>query len=135
MLVRDVASLVPEFIKYVLTHNRFVQLRRAPIKGTTYLQASFAEKLVAGSERDLYDCTEFCELPRCIYFYICDALKVGNELFHDCIPSNEALNKNIRGPEILGRNVLLDEGLGPREGRAMLACARDGGSARWGNRA
>lgn len=95
MLVRDVASLVSEFIKYVLTHDRFVQLRSAVSKETTYLQASFTEKLVAGPERDLYDCTKFCELSRSIYFYIRDALKVSNKLLHDCIPSNEALNKNI----------------------------------------
>ena len=61
-------------------------------------------------------------------------LKVSNKLFHDCIPGNEALDENIGRPEVLGRNILLDERLSTRKGGSVLACARDRGGARWRHR-
>ena len=43
-------------------------------------------------------------------------LKVGYELLHDSLPCDETLDEDVRGAEIMGGDILLDERLRSRDG-------------------
>ena len=90
------------------------------------LQAPLSEELVAGTEGDLNDRTELRHLLRRVVLDVRDALaldqypkralqvfsthlKVGYELLHNCLPSDEALDEHIRGLQVMRGDVLLDE--------------------------
>ena len=53
-------------------------------------------------------------------------LEIGDKLLYDGLPSDKAVDKDIRRLEIMWCNILLYEGLAAGDRRAMPALARDG---------
>lgn len=75
------------------------------------LETALAEELVARAEGNLYDGAESSELLCSVVLDVGNALKIGDELLDDGFPSDETLDKDIRGTKVLGSNVFLYEGL------------------------
>ena len=95
-----------------------------------YLETTFTKKLIASSERNLNNTSEFSQLFRSVDLDICNALEepvdlvkvdideksyleIGCQLLDDSFPSYETFYENICWFEILKLDVFLDERLIP----------------------
>ena len=84
-----------------------------------HLKTALAQELVAGAEGDLDDGAELGHLASDIVLNVRNPLKVGNELLDDGLPGGEAFDEDVGGAEVVWSDVLLDERLAARRGRAV----------------
>ncbi len=52
-------------------------------------------------------------------------LEISRELFYDGLPRDKAVDKDIGGTKVMWGDILLDERLRTRYGRALLASTGD----------
>ena len=89
------------------------------MRGCTCLKTALAEELIACAEGHLDDGAELGHLTSDIVLDIGDAFKVGNELLDDGFPCSEPFDEDVGGAEVVRSDVLLDERLAARRGRAV----------------
>ena len=106
MLVGYNPGLVAYAIKHVLHH---IRVSNKVGRSDTCLQATLSQKLIPCSKRHLYNRPKFGVLACNVILNVCKALKVGNELLHNSLPSNEALNEDVGWFEVLRSYVFLYE--------------------------
>ena len=133
MLVGNRTRLVADAVEDVLI-ARAQNIPQQPYQQEqgllTHLEPALTQELVARPEGDLDDPRELGHLAGDIVLDVGYALEVGDELLDDGLPGGEAFDEDVRGAEVVGGDVLLDEGLAAGDGGAAPAgLAGEGGCA------